>query len=96
MVSTPVKLKLQKGGLYIEKGKGIKMLNSDWKYDEPRKGYYFNEEEMAEHNKQIREDAIDEILMIVKSIPKECDCDFDLKEKISKSKIIEAIENLKE
>lgn len=38
------------------------MLNDDWKYDEPRKVYCFNEEEMAEYDNQIRADAIDEFV----------------------------------
>ena len=29
------------------------MLNDDWKYDEPRKEYYFNDKDLAEHDSEL-------------------------------------------
>lgn len=37
------------------------MLNDDWKYDEPRKEYYFNDKDLEEHDKQIRAELIEEL-----------------------------------
>lgn len=47
------------------------MLNSDWKYDEPRKVYCFNEEEMKEHDRQIRAEVIDEFANKIKEYSRE-------------------------
>lgn len=48
------------------------------------------------HDKQIRAEVIDEVLTVINALPKDCDCEYDLTEKVSKSKVLEAIEKIKE
>lgn len=45
---------------------------------------------------QICAEVIDEVLAVLEAVPKECDCEYDLAEKVSKSKVLEAIKKLKE
>lgn len=49
------------------------MLNDDWKYDKPRREYYFNDNDLAEHDS----DLLDKVLEKIK------DCSYEMYSDIS-------------
>lgn len=70
-------------------------------YEEYWKGKYPTDpivvpEICALYYNKSKEDTLNEVLAVLEAVPKECDCEYDLAEKVSKSKVLEAIKKLKE
>lgn len=66
-----------------------------WKDRLPTDPINITEMSVLYYNKG-KEDILNKMLMAVNALPKDCDCDYDLTEKVSKSKVLETIKKLKE